>query len=286
VAADVNVEISLDRNKAYIGDRIRVELAISCDSAMRVDAINPGQRLGDFEISEWRLASLKSVGGKSIIEYEGIIAAFKTGKLFFPPIPTTYSAQAVVDTILTDSVSVYIMSLVMDDSTADIKRLKDVKSIARGLAIWIYLAAAGVAIAAIVTWFFLRRKRAGHLVPAAPPQPPWEEARLRLRKLRQAELEAKQYYIILSDIARTYIQRRYGFSALDMTTSEILVEAERLALTEMLLTSLQILLRHADLAKFARLVPAPEERVADWQRAWDFVIETSPATQAMPEVRA
>ena len=53
-AADISVETALDRNKGYIGDRIKYSLRIKADTLLVVDDVALQGSIGDFDILSWQ----------------------------------------------------------------------------------------------------------------------------------------------------------------------------------------------------------------------------------------
>jgi len=285
-AADITVESALDRNKAYIGDRIEYELKIIADSTIRIDTVAPENLMGDFKVRNWQLKRDTIADGRRIMDFAGIITTYETGKVVIPAFPIKYhSAPDQVDTIYTDSIEVFVLSLVLDDSTADIKALKEVKAIGRRL-VWIYyLIPIIVVVAVLIIWLLVRRKKNGEELVSGPLKNPWEEARDRLIILKEKNLEAKPFYLEFSEIIRAYLQRRFGFSALDMTTYEIKQNSDSMNIESDLKVDLAGLLESSDLVKFAKLVPPAEQMNADLEKAWSFVESTTPGKQKIVEVQ-
>ncbi len=284
-SADIAVESSLDRNKAYIGDRIGFSLKVEADSAIRVDSLQIPEELGEFEIKNWLLENERIQDGTRFMEYSGVLTVFETGKITIPPLPVVYHpSEDLTDTIYTDSMNVFIMSLVLDDSAADIRDLKGVKSLGQNRAFIIAIIVILLLIAAALMWYFFRKKPEIEAQKSEPLKPPWDEALERLSDLRGNNLGPKTYYIELSDIIRRYVERRFGFSATDMTTYEIKQEIPRLNIEDNLDSKLRELLDNSDLVKFAKFVPDDSFRDDDFQRAWVFVNETKPGTPIAEEV--
>jgi hypothetical protein len=276
--ADIAVETTLDQNKGYIGDPLEFELKIIADSVIAVDTLEQPKDLGQFDLKNWRLVEDKLEGAKRKILYHAVLTAYETGKLIFPELPVIYHPKSeITDTIFTDSLNVYILSLVMDDSTADIRSLKDVKSL-RASRQWLYLLISAVVVIAVALWFILRRKLQPESETVAPEllMSPWEAAREKLKKLQSSNLEAKLFYFELSEIILEYIERRWGLSAPDMTTYEIKLRLPGLDLSEEISGLLIELLDYADLVKFAKLDPTSEKRTDDFNKAVNFVDRTTP----------
>lgn len=83
----------------------------------------------------------------------------------------------------------------------------------------------------------------------------------------------KEYYTKLTDTLRKYIEERYGFSAMEMTSSEII---ERLMATgdQQSLDELRQLFLTADLVKFAKYSTMINENDANLVNAIDFINQT------------
>lgn len=83
----------------------------------------------------------------------------------------------------------------------------------------------------------------------------------------------KEYYTKLTDTIRKYIEERYGFSAMEMTSSEII---ERLMASDdkQSLDELRQLFMTADLVKFAKYSTLINENDANLVSAIDFINQT------------
>ena len=82
----------------------------------------------------------------------------------------------------------------------------------------------------------------------------------------------KEYYTKLTDTLRKYIEERYGFSAMEMTSTEII---ERLMQTDQQsLDELRQLFTTADLVKFAKYSTMINENDANLVNAIDFINQT------------
>ena len=87
-----------------------------------------------------------------------------------------------------------------------------------------------------------------------------------------ASEDQKEYYTKLTDTLRKYIEERYGFSAMEMTSSEII---ERLMQTDQQsLDELRQLFMTADLVKFAKYSTMINENDANLVNAIDFINQT------------
>jgi hypothetical protein len=140
-------------------------------------------------------------------------------------------------------------------------------------------------------WLIVRRLR--NRPPKAEKLAPPEAADVRaLRRLADPQLQelmvrrdVKPFYSELTEIVREYLEGRFAVPALERTTSEILLDAERLDLKGHK-RFLSELLRTGDLAKFAD-APIPLERwPGDREGARRLVEDTRPAAnEGLPSPR-
>jgi len=88
-----------------------------------------------------------------------------------------------------------------------------------------------------------------------------------------ASENSKEYYTKLTDTIRKYIEERYGFNAMEMTSSEII---DHLMATqdENALSELRHLFLTADLVKFAKYSTLINENDANLVNAIDFINQT------------
>lgn len=94
--------------------------------------------------------------------------------------------------------------------------------------------------------------------------------------------DSKEYYTKLTDTLRHYIEERYGFSAMEMTSSEII---DRLMSTDQQsLDELRQLFTTADLVKFAKYSTQINENDANLVSAIDFINQTKQENQPTEEV--
>jgi hypothetical protein len=84
---------------------------------------------------------------------------------------------------------------------------------------------------------------------------------------------SKEYYTKLTDTLRKYIEERYGFQAMEMTSSEII---ERLTATQdqKALDELRQLFTTADLVKFAKYSTLINENDMNLVNAIEFINQT------------
>jgi len=108
--------------------------------------------------------------------------------------------------------------------------------------------------------------------------PPHEIAIRELNEIKQQKLwqqgRSKEYYTQITDTLRQYIFRRFGIDAMEMTSYEILDIIAREHDARSVYDTLKQILQLADLVKFAKWHPLPDENDLSLAYAYLFVNQT------------
>ncbi len=197
----------------------------------------------------------------------------------------------------TERFRIYIVP-VRAEQDSTLVDIKPVEKYRWQLPAWAYpLLALALALLAIVI-FFLRRQREEEpskpqaAAPAAPvtPLPAWKVALNQLEALDAQQLLEKgehiRYHFQLSQILRQFLEAKYRFPALEMTTSEIAQSAQCARIGQR--AEVLRCLRYCDRVKFAKYLPAPAEvdNVRLWLRGWLQSFEVADVHQIMASRRA
>lgn len=130
----------------------------------------------------------------------------------------------------------------------------------------------------LAIYMFVNKRKKGYFFTPKVVLPPHvvalqELEELRTKQLCQRGLE-KEYYTQLTDIIREYIAQRYGINATEMISDDIIQAVHRVTDTTSPTTSLEQILRIADLVKFAKYIPLPNENDLSLVNALLFVNQT------------
>ena len=120
------------------------------------------------------------------------------------------------------------------------------------VALWVFVAIAGIALAALFFWSLRRISRRVREYRMSPK----ERAMAELQRLLGRNLPGrgffKDFYVELTAVVRRYIERTYGIRAPEQTTQEFLSAAASLScFTPQVIANLRVFLESADLVKFA-----------------------------------
>lgn len=289
--AQVKVTTQLDKSNYLIGDYIRVAITTEGDSSY-LYAMPPAESLSGFDlISVGTMDTLHSPG-KYSIRRNLIYSVYDSGAYYFPQVPVAFRKQHDTTTYfaLADSVPFTVQTVAVD-TTAAIKPIKDVKNVRVVNLTWLYITGGIIllVLAGIFIYYrFIKNRKKKIFAPVEKVIPLHESTLARLRALEEKKLwqqdELKAYYSELTEIIRDYMEQRLQIKALESTTDEIIDQLRRKGLAPQLIENILFILDTADMAKFAKSKPLPNENLRAMALAVDFVNATPPA-EPKPEIK-
>lgn len=120
-----------------------------------------------------------------------------------------------------------------------------------------------------------------------PKLPPHEQAIKELDEIKQQKLwqqgRSKEYYTLITDTLRKYIEERFGINAMEMTSGEILELIRKNSEAQSVYDNLRQILQLADFVKFAKMNPLPDENDLSMMNAYLFVNQTKVEEMQEPE---
>lgn len=277
----ISVESNVDRQSVTIGDIIKYSVKISADTSLIVDSLVVGTNLGMFEVKDYTPRTTEISDGMKVSIESFSITTFTTGDYQIPPITIKYStATGELKSVTTDAIAIKVNSLLTGEEGEDIKPLRGPKEFENRIPIWMIAAAIAIVVGILVFWYLYRRAGKPIDLGKEPVDDrlPWEIALAELDSLRASDLvakgEYKEYYLRLSEIFRAYLERRYGISALERTTHEIITEFRGLALDKQEEEVIHRFLDECDLVKFAKYDPSNADIDRHFGVAREFVLQT------------
>jgi len=257
-----------------VGDRFKLELVVKHHRDTKVgEPFSPS--LDPFMILDRK--SVTRYAGDTIVDVHTLtMAAFATGEPKIPPFIVPYPAEGEVRAAASDSIPVKVAS-VMSADMKDINDLKPQIQFPNFLPIWIILGILAATGLGYLGWRLYRRYRRIMLYGTPLPDP-WDEALAALDKVPADDWLAsghfKRYYYTVSEVLKRYLTRRFGFPALDQTTTEI-VRSMKLARTPER-EGFGEFFQRADMVKYAKFVPPATEAAAVVSTARELVKATTP----------
>lgn len=288
---NITVSAELDTNAILIGQQTRIKLTVQYKT-------DQGEIKIDFPKINDTLIKQVEVVEKSKIErfipdsndmsrlaqtQTLIITSFDSGYYAIPPFKFTIRGDS-NKTFETEPL-LFSVNTVAVDTTQNIKDIKppiEVPFSWKELLPYVYWGLGGLAVLAalivLVTRYLRNRKKKPLPEIIIPKIPPHVTALEQLEKLKEEKLwqqgKLKQYYSGISDILRQYIEHRFYINAMEQVTDEIMHAFRTADASDEIKAKLRQVLFLADLVKFAKEQPLPNENELCLEHAFELVNST------------
>ncbi|MBK6767177.1 MAG: hypothetical protein IPG71_13060 [bacterium] len=262
-----------------VGDPVSIDVTLpACDSVAVVET-------GDLPL---RVLPLTQANSRSATRraFTFEVALYDTGSYVIPSLGVVPFRNGIpLDTVWSGSRPVEINST-LDDTTTTPRPIKPYAEHPLRFAdllreYWLWLVGV-IALAALVfAWRkWMRRAKSGVAIAAPPPLPPADLAVRELIALRDKRYPErgllKEHYSEFSEVMRRYVEGRYEFPALEMTTYELATEFRRQELPACWREVLLPILRESDLVKFAKEIPTLGSCAAILETGFALIEQTKP----------
>ncbi|MFH1259422.1 MAG: hypothetical protein ABII74_06400 [Elusimicrobiota bacterium] len=280
----ITLQSNVDKNKITIGDQVVYRVELKYDSCLKVELPNIAAQLSSFEIKDYKIEGPKKHWGKTILRHRYVISTFTTGEYAIPPLLIAYwDEKGEKKQISANKMTIFVESVKPKPTDKDdIREIKPPVFWKHSFWFWFILILIPVMAAAGI-WgykFYQQRKLLDILADSGSFRPPEEIARERLAKLKETDLLAqekiKEYYIILAEIVRKYLEARYRIPVIDRTTSELYWEMREAKVDKKHSQLVKGFLEECDLVKFAKYIPESEIVGEDFSTAEKIVELTTP----------
>ena len=262
-------KISVDTNIIFVGQQAEIEISNNIKNSEFWPNFNDTLVKG-LEIVQSDFDTLS----EEIIQ-KIIITSWDSGSYYIPPIKfsaTSKSNALIINVLLLDI-----------DANSELKDIKGPLDDNIGWSdIWPWLLLTLIILLSIFTYKKYFNKKKKTVVVKKNIQTPAHVLALNaLKKLENKKLinkkDIKEYYSSISEIIRRYIENRFNFPALELTTYEILdIITANIKKEDTI--SLKNILEISDLVKFAKKIPDQNENIKNLNLATDFVKKTKKET--------
>lgn len=267
-AGAAQVTMSASTPAATIGERVELRVVVRAEAGVR--DIRVDVPAGAYEIIGRRRRPAVRTADGGTFEETIVIAFFQTGDFTVGPFRVELLPKSAgIAGEQTGQLGIRIRSL-LGENDKDIKPLKELFPIrgdprhllptAAALMLLLLLGAAAL--------LGLKKSKKKRQREAEPPLAPEIELEMRVRELRQKNLpqsgEFRPFFIALSGMIKHFIQRAYGFNAVDCTTAETMARLKNCESDGEIVAGLEAIFTEADLVKFARQVPEQEFVAGIW----------------------
>ncbi len=264
----VTVQTRLSPEPSNVGDLLTYEVIVAFPRGITVNL--PTQLdFSPLHLVETKDSGPEATGASLRKTFTLTLQHFQPGEATVPAFAlTTVDASGAIETVSVPAKSFVVEALLANEVDPVRKGEDDPVSIAypnERAEVGIYATLAGILLA-LIGWVVVRRfLRQPKVKPAPPPIPPHVVALSALDELEQGELMQEDdlvpFYLQLTEIAKGYLEGRFGVPSLDRTTEEIRRDLIRRGDSIAPLSADEVIefLQRSDLVKFARFSPEEDE---------------------------
>ncbi len=284
-AQGIRVKASTDSSKYFVGDYIVYTLQIVYDTDIKIELPPVKDSIKSLDY----IAAYKPV----IEEDDGVItqinkyvfSKYDSAEVIIPQQIVKYELKGIKKTLSTKSNEVKILVTTLPVQMSG--EIKDVKApitlpfnwLILIIALWISLVLIGIYFIVKIFWWDKRKVQTA--VIAEVKVFPHETAINALNALKNRKLwqsgKVKEYHTELTDIIRRYFEDRYYFSAMEMTSNEIMNKLRSKREAREIFDLVYDFFTNADLVKFAKFHPLASVNEEMMKQAYKIVEETKPS---------
>jgi len=288
-AQQKQVLTSIDTTKNKIGAEFKLTLKTNVDTLSKVVFPN-AKNFGALEvIYSYPIDTIRNNDRYELVKKYGL-TQFDSGRYMIPSVKILINKKA----FLSDSIQVEVANVQVDTLKQKMYDIKDIAPANEGIGDWwkyllVLLVIAGIG--AFVYWYI--KKRQTKKIEEEIYKTPIEKATTLLNNLEKKELwqhgEVKAYYSELTDIVRNYIEEAIEIPAMESTTSELIEglktasQKKKMKLSKETIDSLFVVLKQADLVKFAKSKPLDFEITEDRKKIEKAIVTLDKAIPVVIE---
>ncbi len=295
LSAQVTVDAKIDSTRIFIGQQVGITVDVSADAGKKVEFAHYDslqQMIPGIEVvnTSGPDTQLLNDGKRMVLTQRYVVTSFDSALYYIPPITVKvdgkdYQAKTNlalkvltvnIDTMKVDSICGFKPEMKPPFSWDDWKPV-----------IWMVIGL--LILAALLIYVVIRlitNKPIIHRIKLRQHIAPHKVAMQKIAQIKEDNLvqseDSKEYYTQLTDTLRQYISERFNFSAMEMTSSEIIehLQAEN---DEEALRELRELFQTADLVKFAKYTTLINENDRNLVTAVEYINQTKIEEETKPQ---
>ena len=294
-AQQVKVKASIDSTHMLIGDQIKLNLEIEKPSDMEIlFPVVPDTLAKHIEVVKKLPLDTFKLKDKDRVKLTQsyLISSFDSGRHVIPSFTFIMKHNNMKDSISTNALNLEVMTMKLDTTKGPVDIKTPYGAPVTLTEVTPYILGTMLIGAILFFIFYYVRWKKKNVPLFVKPEKPKEPAhvialreldRIKTQKLWQQE-KIKQYYSEVADTIRSYIENRFDIPAMEQTSAEtIMVFKDRKELIDNdCLNEIQHILSLADLVKFAKYTPLPDDNNQTLMNAYFFVNQTKKEDQVKP----
>lgn len=286
-SAQVTVDATLDSAGIFIGKRMGISLEVSADAKKNVE-------LPQFDSLKQIIPGIEFVnatpvdteyineGQRMVLRRKYYITSFDTALYLLP----SFDVKVGKDTFRSKQLAIKVI-IPFEIDTLHIDSICPYKAEMSPEFSWdewnvvIGMGIIGIIVGALLVWVIIRLKNNKPIlrrIRTKKKLAPHKAAMIKIEEIKEDKTlwqgeDSKEYYTQLTDTLRRYIEERYGFSAMEMTSYEIIQKLQGLN-DEEAIKELRELFQTADLVKFAKFSTMINENDRNLVTAIEYINQT------------
>lgn len=268
-----------DKTSILIGETINYTVKIKTPKGLEIKWNTEKNKIGEFDIRDFKQKEILDKDNNRIIILHYKLTTYEFGKLKIPEYVIQYRAaqDSSWNTSQASAMAISVQSMIGNAENAALKPLKPKFGFWQNLLMRFLIGLILGALAILGLIFLQKRKKEKSLGFVRKPAHVLAEEELEgLKRLKLLEKgRFKEYFEILSNCIRHYLENRFNIRAPWMSTEEFLEYAKAATVLNVKQKNLlRDFLLLSDLVKFARYASSLKEAENSFQAAKNFIDQT------------
>lgn len=294
-AQQIKATATLDSLQILIGDQVNFTLELEKPENLSMDFPILAENISEYiEILRQSPIDTTILENNAIrLVQSFLITSFDSGEHRIPPFWFRLHLDDRIDSVASNELFLKVFTMEIDTTRGptDIKMPYGAPLTLKEVTPWILGIFLLAGILFFMFYYISRRKRnlPVFVLPSKPKEPAHVVALRSLDRIKDDKLwqrdKIKEYYSQVTDVLRTYIEERFAIQALEYTTDETLSAfmARGSLVSAKSMSNLSQILSLADLVKFAKYLPLPDDHNLTLVNAYFFVNDTKIEEVKKPE---
>ena len=290
VSAQVKVESRISSMEMLIGEQVKLDLSVTVSPSAQVVFPQTAQLpqgiefLGAIDVPDQQLS-----GGQVLRSRSYVLTSFDDTLYYIPPMTVNVDGKD----YQTNQLALKVLTIEVD--TLHPEQFRPPHTIQSNPFLWadwsplFWLSVLMLVLFAAAYYLYLRLRDNKPVIASlriVKRLLPHQKAMKAIEEIKAGHMvtaeDPKEYYTRLTETLRKYNEERYGFSAMEMTSSEIIDQLIKSG-DQTMLDELRQLFQTADLVKFAKYSTLINENDANLVSAIDFINQTKLETPPSEE---
>ena len=283
---EIKLKTALEQDSIWLGDQVKLLIVVEQTAGTKLEFPQLPDSILKVEIlNKSKIDTSKLEGTRIQLKQTYLVTCFDSGAHIIPPFVFKVRKEGSIDSLKSNNLTLFVKMPPVDlkKGPVDIKKPFSAPVTLKEIAPWLLGIILIGTIVFLIIYAISRRNKKKPLFqrPPKPKVPAHLIALQELDKLKGEELwqheKVKDYYTRLTDIVRVYIEERFTIAAMEQTSFEILAsfKAKEAQVDTKSVGELKEILEVADLVKFAKFTPLPDENHKMLSNAYLFVKETT-----------